>query len=108
VIVHTSWIARYELAEVNRFIRFPDLCIVVLRRRRDPAGPQATLSPRFLLRLSLRATRACRVADACEHSEHTAQQEIGAAIPPRLFHPCVLEAAKQRRYFEPAAHVVAR
>jgi hypothetical protein len=31
------------------------------------------------------ATRTCRVADACEHAEHTAEQEIGEAIPPRLF-----------------------
>jgi len=25
---------------------------------------------------------ACRVADACDHAEHTAQPEIGAAIQP--------------------------
>jgi hypothetical protein len=64
------------------------------------------------------------VADACEHAEHTAtafakatavrrsfmrrrKQEIGGAIPPRLFRPCVLDVPNQRRRFEPAAHVAA-
>jgi class 3 adenylate cyclase len=47
------------------------------------------------------------VADACEHAERTAEQEIGEAIPPRLFRPCVLEATNQRRRFEPEAHNVA-
>jgi hypothetical protein len=34
-------IAQNELAAMNRFTRFPDPRVVVLRRRRDPAGPRA-------------------------------------------------------------------
>jgi hypothetical protein len=38
----TPWIAQNELAAMNRSARFPALpCVAVLRRRRDPAGPQA-------------------------------------------------------------------
>ena len=48
------------------------------------------------------------MADACEHAEHAAEPEIGAAIPPRLFRPCVLEGSNQRWHFEPGAHVAAR
>ena len=39
------------------------------------------------------------MAAACEHAELTAKQEIGEAIPPRLFRPCVLVATKHRRAF---------
>jgi hypothetical protein len=44
---------------------------------------------------------ACRVADACDHAEHTAQPEIGVAIPPRVFRYRVLVASRQRRRLEP-------
>jgi hypothetical protein len=47
------------------------------------------------------------MADACEHAEHTAEQEIGGAIPPRLFRPCVLVATSRLQRVEPAAHVAA-
>ena len=47
------------------------------------------------------------MADAWEHAERTAKPEIGEAIPPRLFRPCVLDATNQHRRFEPAAHVAA-
>jgi len=64
------------------------------------------------------------VADACEHAERQAtafakataacrsstrrrELEIGVAIPPRLFRPCVLAAMNERRRFEPVAHVAA-
>jgi hypothetical protein len=48
---------------------------------------------------------ACRVADACEHAERTAKLEIGGAIHPRVFRPCVPVIAIYQCRFEPAADV---
>ena len=44
---------------------------------------------------------AYRVADACDHAEHAAQPEIGAAIPPRVFRHRVRVASRQLGRFEP-------
>jgi hypothetical protein len=41
------------------------------------------------------------VADACEHAEHKAKPEIGAAIPPRAFRQRVLVATSYHWQFEP-------
>jgi hypothetical protein len=39
---------------------------------------------------------AYRVAGACDHAEHTATPEIGAAIPPRVFRQRILVVLNQR------------
>jgi len=40
----TTRIAQNERAPMNRSADFPDPCVVVLRRRRDPAGQQTSMS----------------------------------------------------------------
>jgi hypothetical protein len=44
---------------------------------------------------------AWRVADACDHAEHTAKPEIGGAIHPRVFRHRVRVASSQLGQFEP-------
>jgi hypothetical protein len=60
-------------------------------------------------RASMPSTPRPRLKDTAVRRSFTRRrkQEIGEAILPRLFRPCVFEATSQYRRFEPVAHVAA-
>ena len=78
-------ITRNELAAMNRLRSLSGIVRGVLR---TAAAIRYAHDPRAVV-----ASSGCRVADACEHAEHSAKPEIGGAIPPRVFRPCVLVAS---------------